>query len=59
MIITTKLFVWGCNDKRQLGMTTDPISPIACEESISNGECLSNGGAGSSSTINMDLRVPH
>jgi Regulator of chromosome condensation (RCC1) repeat len=60
--ITTKLFVWGANDKRQLGMTTDPISPIlCCEESNSAdaGDCLSNGAGGSTSTINQDLRVPH
>jgi alpha-tubulin suppressor-like RCC1 family protein len=54
------MFVWGANDKRQLGMTTDTISPIACEESLSGGnaDCLSNG-ANSSSIIIQDLRVPH
>lgn len=45
-------------------MSTEPISPIACEESVSagNADCLSSGPTGgpeSSTTINQDLKVPH
>lgn len=63
-VITTKMFVWGSNDKRQLGMMTEPISPISCVESTSagNADCLSSGptgGPGSATTINQDLKVPH
>lgn len=61
-MFTTKLFVWGANDKRQLGMSTDPISPTTCEDSVTSGnaDCQSSGaGGGSTTTINQDLKVPH
>jgi alpha-tubulin suppressor-like RCC1 family protein len=53
--VSTKLFVWGLNDKRQLGMSS------ACDESVSagNADCLSNGANGSASTTNQELKVPH
>lgn len=62
-MITTKLFVWGANDKRQLGMSTDPFSPIAGNEdstSAGNIDGVSSGGQGSASILsNIDLKVPH
>lgn len=61
--ITTKLFVWGANDKRQLGMSTDPLSPLTGNEdstSTGNIDGISSGGLGSASILsNLDLKVPH
>ena len=33
----TRLFVWGCNEKKQLGLTSDLFDEVATDEAASNG----------------------
>lgn len=51
----TRLFVWGCNDKKQLGLNQELTEGSGTDEVNSNGE---RSGAGSSTTVNQDIRVP-
>ena len=48
--------MWGCNDKKQLGLSLELTEGSGTDEVNSHGE---RSGAGSSTTINQDVKVPH
>ena len=52
----TRLFVWGCNEKKQLGLNSDLFDDQGTDEANSNG---ARSGPASSTAGSQDVKVPH
>ena len=52
----TRLFVWGCNEKKQLGLSSDLFDDQGTDEANSNG---ARSGPASSTAGSQDVKVPH
>ena len=52
----TRLFVWGCNEKKQLGLNSDLFDDVGTDEANSNG---ARSGPASSAAGSADVKVPH
>ena len=52
----TRLFVWGSNEKKQLGLSLDLFDDVATDEANSNND---RSGHASSNAGSQDVKVPH